>query len=123
MILTIERNWLQDDSLIVKEKMMKENSNFQLSKIISGAQPASSSKWKKSCWFRCIILCQQKQSKINVRSKTSMTSFSYHIIRKYNATYFPSFRLEFQWIFIYFRIQVNAPEPGQNSPSLGNDIT
>lgn len=82
-ILIMGRKWLQDELLVVKQKMVKENSNFHLGKIISRAQPASNSKGHKSCWFWCIILCQQKQLNMNIKSKICITYFSYHIVNKF----------------------------------------
>lgn len=48
-------------SPIIEEKVVKENRDFQLSKIIAWAQPAPSSKGKERTCFWCITLWQHKK--------------------------------------------------------------
>lgn len=45
------------------------------------------------------------------------------VIRKSISTYIPSGRIEFPWVWINFRVQMNAPKPDKNFPTLGNGIT
>jgi hypothetical protein len=70
-------------SLVVKEIMMKENSDLKLGQITSGAKPTSCSKRKEGPSFRCKILHRsQADHKVSIHAGVYIYIYIYIYVLK-----------------------------------------
>ena len=103
------------DSLVVKEKIMKEDGDLKLRQLRSRANSDSTSKGNKGSWFRFINLPASTAETIQIVNTWKLNVQS---IKIYIA-YIPSWRKKIFWIFMIFRVHVNFPVPDQNFQPFG----